>query len=636
MDTATPVPAVPSEAGPWGPKDSWPGPLRTAVDLAEGSRFPLLVAWGDDLAVALNDAYAALLGPRGPAARGRPLREAWPEAWDEFEPYVARAMAGEATWAEDLPVSVCRHGYPERAWLTFSYSPIRDESGSVRGLFCALTETTSRVEASRLARFRVGLEERLRDLHDPSDAAFLGAEALGRHLAAARCGYGEVDDDGWTVATERDWTRDDLVGSLAGEPRMLEAMGHAAVSDLRAGRPFLVGDVRANPDSPRFPGREGAFRARLAVPVLRDLRLRAVMTVHSDEPRRWSEADAEVAVDVANRLWEAIERMRSDAALREGEERLRLALEAGRLGAWDIDLRRNVRILSERSAQIHGVPAERLTERASWLAHVHPDDRAAATSAFDSLVAGGEPYDIEYRAVADDGSVRWVSSKAIAQAGPDGAARRVIGVHADVTAAKMEERQRRLLIDELNHRVKNTLATVQSIASQTLRSNQPPAEVKKAFEGRLMALSRAHDILTRESWDGASLRDVVAACVEAHGGADGGRIGIDGPDLRLAPRVALALALCLQELATNATRHGSLSAPGGRVDVTWGLVPGDGPRRFVLRWEESGGAPVEPPSRRGFGTKLIERSLAHEFGEDARLEFAPGGVVCVIAGRPGG
>jgi len=600
--------------------ESWPRPLAEAVALVAASRLPMLTAWGPDLRAIPNEAFRTLLGPcAGPST----LREVWPGAWDEIQPLVEAALAGEGCLSEDIPLA--RPGSTGTAWFTMSLSPLRDMDGYVRGVLWTCVETTDKVEAARVARFRVVLDERLRDVSTPAEATAAGAEALGRHLAAARCGYAEVGPDGWTLATESDWTRDDLVASLAGDVSLVAGFGPVE-TDLRAGRPSRVEDCRAPDGGGRFAGREARYRARLAVPVVRDLRLRAVLTVHADDPRLWGDAETSVAVDTANRLWETVERLRADAALRDGEERLRLALEAGRMGAWDIDLARGKRVISERSAQIHGVPAERLTDRDDWLTHVHPDDRDAARHAFDSLLSGMAPYDVEYRVQGDDGATRWVSSRAIAQAGPDGTARRVIGVHADVTARKDEERRRRVMIDELNHRVKNTLATVQSIASQTLRSDRPVAELKTAFEGRLMALSRTHDILTRENWDGASLHEVVARVVEAHAGTATGRVRVDGPDVRLVPRTALAMASCLQELASNAVRHGSLSTMSGLVDLDWSVQPGPNGKRILMRWVESGGPPVSEPKRRGLGTKLIERGLAHEMAARVELRFPPGGL----------
>jgi two-component sensor histidine kinase len=193
------------------------------------------------------------------------------------------------------------------------------------------------------------------------------------------------------------------------------------------------------------------------------------------------------------------------------------------------------------------------------------------------------------------------------------------------------EEHRRLLVNELNHRVKNTLATVQSIASQTLRNSASVGQAHEALESRLLALSRAHDVLTRESWDGADMGEIVARAVEPFGDPDGKRLRFEGPPVRLSPKTALALSMAFQELATNAVKYGSLSNGMGAVRVGWSLVDGPDRRtRLHVRWEEAGGPTVRPPGRRGFGSRLLERALAHDLDGDVTLEFAETGVVCTL------
>jgi two-component sensor histidine kinase len=171
---------------------------------------------------------------------------------------------------------------------------------------------------------------------------------------------------------------------------------------------------------------------------------------------------------------------------------------------------------------------------------------------------------------------------------------------------------------------------VQSIVSQTLRKAETTAEAKEAIEGRLFALSRAHDVLTRESWDGASLREIVAEAVAPYGNRREDRLHLSGPDVRLPPRMALALAMALQELATNAVKYGALSNEAGEIRIRWMLDHTTEPLRLCLRWQESGGPPVQAPKRRGFGTRLIERSLAQDLDGEVRIAFEPGGVTCTV------
>ena len=200
----------------------------------------------------------------------------------------------------------------------------------------------------------------------------------------------------------------------------------------------------------------------------------------------------------------------------------------------------------------------------------------------------------------------------------------------DISERKRQEQHRELLLNELNHRVKNTLATVQSLAMQTLRNSATLAEARDSFEVRLAALAKAHDVLTREAWEGASLNRVVADAVAAYSGdIQASRFRVAGPLVRLRPNAVLALSMALHELATNALKYGALSNGTGSVEINWLLIPGD-PRRFRFRWTESGGPPVGMPSRRGFGSRLIEQGLAHDLAGEVRLTFAPAGLVCTI------
>lgn len=191
----------------------------------------------------------------------------------------------------------------------------------------------------------------------------------------------------------------------------------------------------------------------------------------------------------------------------------------------------------------------------------------------------------------------------------------------DVTDRKRAEAQRTLLINELNHRVKNTLATVQSLAVQTLRNTERSADARDLFQSRIAALSRAHDLLTQENWQGASLHAVVdRAFAPFRTGPN--RFSISGPALQLSPKQALALSIALHELATNASKYGALSNETGRVDVTWEISDGN----VALVWLECGGPAVAPPTRSGFGTRLIERNLAQDLGGEAGIEYLPAGV----------
>lgn len=200
----------------------------------------------------------------------------------------------------------------------------------------------------------------------------------------------------------------------------------------------------------------------------------------------------------------------------------------------------------------------------------------------------------------------------------------------DITERKRADEQRALLLNELNHRVKNTLATVQSLAMQTLRNTERSEDARELFDSRLAALSRAHDLLTVHNWEGAALRDVVSRALTPFSAGET-RLFIEGPMARLTPKQALALSIALHELATNAAKYGALSNETGQVSVEWSIVPGDGAGELHLTWTETGGPLVQRPTRTGFGSRLIERSLALELGGAALIEYRPEGVVSTIS-----
>jgi len=214
--------------------------------------------------------------------------------------------------------------------------------------------------------------------------------------------------------------------------------------------------------------------------------------------------------------------------------------------------------------------------------------------------------------------------------GADGAVSGIFVEGSDVTARVRAAEYQQLLLNELNHRVKNTLATVQSIVSQTLRNAPTPPEARALIEQRMIALSRAHDVLTQEKWEGADLHAIVAQALAPFRESEHDRFRVGGPGVRLSPRMALDLAMALHELGTNALKYGALSDASGVVDLTWRVNHHSTPPHLKLRWAEKGGPPVTPPIRRGFGTRLIERSLAQDLGGEATIEFASTGVICTV------
>jgi two-component sensor histidine kinase len=250
-------------------------------------------------------------------------------------------------------------------------------------------------------------------------------------------------------------------------------------------------------------------------------------------------------------------------------------------------------------------------------------DLAAASGA----LARGEDVPLERPAVREIEALRRTLANA-GRAAREATVARERAAAAEALAEQLRagERRQRLLAGELSHRVKNTLATVQSIFNQTMRAAPDLATARDTIEGRLIALANAHDLLTRSQWAPASLADIVGATASVLDGDQARMRILGGPAVRLAPPAALALALALHELGTNALKYGALSAPSGVVELGWTLR-GD---RVALTWRERGGPPVTPPQRQGFGTRFISRALAADAAGSATLDFAPEGLICTI------
>jgi PAS domain S-box-containing protein len=321
------------------------------------------------------------------------------------------------------------------------------------------------------------------------------------------------------------------------------------------------------------------------------------------------------------------ESARRSLELIQSEERLRFTLKAGRLGAWTLDLGVMRLVSSDGFKANLGRPPNEPLSYEDMLASIHPEDRERKLAARDAAIAGHSDYDIEIRIVTPRGETRWLQFRGQASYRADGTPLSIAGISLDITDRKRAEEHRDLLAGELNHRIQNTLATVQSIARQTLRGAASLEEAQVAMESRLQSLSAATEMLARGSGDWATLTEVVIAALHAFGVEQDHRFKIGGPILRLAPRVALAFALAIHELATNSVKYGSLSSDDGRVIVSWDVVDGSSPDRLWFQWQEVGGPRVSKPTRTGFGSRMIERALAQEIGGTAEIEYRPRGVV---------
>ncbi|KQW66390.1 hypothetical protein ASE17_06055 [Phenylobacterium sp. Root77] len=306
--------------------------------------------------------------------------------------------------------------------------------------------------------------------------------------------------------------------------------------------------------------------------------------------------------------------------------RLTLALNATELGLWEYDVAADRVDWDSRTRRMFGLPPEGDINYATYAAAVHIEDFPATRVAYEAALAGENDghYVVEHRTTSggEGGSATWVRGAARVSFDGQGRPIHVIGTSQDISAQVAARQRQDLLLGELNHRVKNNLAAVQAIASQTMR-NAPddPAAFRAAFDSRIQSMARGHDLLTRNVWEAADLRDVIDAAL-APFAAEGFDIqGVEAP-APLGPEMAVNLVMVLNELATNAAKYGALSG-AGRVAIVWGVGGGN----LTLHWREYGGPPVSPPQRSGFGTRLT-RSALQAYGGSVELTFPPEGAEC--------
>jgi PAS domain S-box-containing protein len=426
------------------------------------------------------------------------------------------------------------------------------------------------------------------------------------------------------------------------------ATGHMLYSDAARGIHgfpaeglITLEQVRAATHRADLP-RTWALAQRALDPTVRDTSPYEYRIVRpSDGQTRWVRAHGgavfETGVDGSERairyigtIQDITDQKLAEQAVRDSEARLRVALEAGRMAVWDYDVATETVAPSPELNAALGFPPATTPTATELRAGYHRGERERLQQIGREAYERGERFfEAEFQYTRPDGSDRWFLLRAEIKLNSFNIPTTVLGVLVDITERRAAEERQQLLINELNHRVKNTLATVQSIAAQTMRLAATTEEAQTSFESRLIALSRAHDVLTRETWDGASLYEIVAQAVEPYSNRGEDRLHISGPYVRLLPRTALAFAMALQELATNAAKYGALSNEVGQVSIVWSVLPGAPPTLHV-RWEEKAGPTVQPPTRRGFGSRLIERSLARDLDGNVAIEFAPGGVLCTI------
>ena len=611
---------------PLGPIESWPVELRISLSIAEHSAFPTAIYWGPELRLLYNDAWAPIPAERHPACLGQPAAQVWSDIWPVVGPQFDEVMrTGQGISAFEQLLPMVRGGVEQETYWNYSITPITGFGGKVLGVFNQGNEVTRTVVSERRLAFQVQLADRLRSLTRPEDVWNAAASMLGEYLKAARVGFAEVDEALDRLVIIREWRREEGIPVLQGQTARLSQLPPAAIAYLRLGEVLAIPDVdnlaKGSSEEDARLGAQLGVKAVITVPLVRDGRMRGLLYVHEFETREWKRSEAAIARDVAERTWAAVERAESEERLRESEDHYRHTVELNPQVTWTALPDGQLNRVARRWEDWTGTTG--LGE--SWAEGLHPDDAKESFAVWARSVETGEPYDIEHRVKRLDGSFRWARSRAFPRRDDRGNIILWYGSTEDIHEQKLAEERQRLLINELNHRVKNSLATVQAIAFQTLKGDLSLSEARARFETRLLALSNAHNLLTEENWEGAPLARVVRDAT-AYMAGDGHRFEIEGVSVFLSPRAALALSLALHELSTNALKYGALSGEDGKVSIRWTIAKD----RLQLEWKERDGPPVEQPAGRGFGSRLIERGLEADLGGKAELHFERDGVRCII------
>lgn len=571
-------------SGPLGPKSDWPACLHAAIGIMVPSQAQIVMFWGPEFVALYNDVYAPTIGNKHPHAFGRPAREYWTELWDDLEPLLRRVLYnGETVAAKDRPFYIERHGYPETVYFDISYSPVSDHDGVVHGVFCIVNETTARVGADRALR---DSEERLRAIFSQSAAGMALSDLTGKLVTV---------NDQYCAIVGR--SRDELIGMRMQDitfPDDLPENQRLFKRLVETGESFEIEKRYVRDDgSPVWVSN--------SVSAIRDDKGRIVQAVA-------------ISIDIGER------RMAQNV-----EKHLASMIASSNDAILGIDLDMEITSWNAAAERLYGYSeTEALGKSVLMLV---PDDRADEEPTILRQIRAGrivEPY--ETVRLRKDGHPVEVLLSVSPIHDPSG---RIVGASKlahDITVRKKAERLQSVLVNEMHHRVKNSLATAIAIARQTLGRDKANRDDVEAFTSRIGSLSRAQDLLVHADWQKADLRAIVAQATSPYPAE---AFNISGPPVHLPPKAVISLSLALHELATNAAKYGALSVPDGRVSISWQYDPIVSP--FLrLTWKEAGGPEVVTPDHKGFGSTLVERLLAAELKGDARLSYDRSGVMCVV------
>ena len=411
-------------------------------------------------------------------------------------------------------------------------------------------------------------------------------------------------------------------------PAMAEMFGYANPSEMIGLDPF--DDLIADQDLEQFRARTSeVYQGGRIEPHpgwrARHLAGKTVWLTSTAQRTQWQGRAA-----VASFYLDITDRRSAELALRESEARYRSALVAGRLGAWETDLIARTRTWTEEGMALFGLSLPDCRGQVGgdadeYAAAIHPDDRHLVDH-YREQADSMDSFPAEYRIVRSDGAVLWLSGRGrVVGRACDGRAQRLISVMADITERKMAELHVQFLVKELAHRSKNLLSVIRAIARQTARTANSLEHFDERFQNRLQGLAASQDVLLRQDWRGAKVGDIVAEQLVPFVDAQSSRVQISGGAVMVTADAAQAIGLAIHELATNAVKHGALSDAAGTVGISWTFSHDT--RNLKLCWRETGGPPVSPPTRKGFGHVVLQQLTSAALGGEVEMTFATEGMI---------
>ncbi|REA62864.1 hypothetical protein DSL64_08050 [Dyadobacter luteus] len=469
---------------PLGSVSDWSTALQTIVQTVLDCPFPSIVLWGDELIQIYNDGYREIMGNKHPSGLGQPTRQCWPEAWHVNESIYQRVNAGESVTFSDALFKLNRSGLLEDAWFNVSYSPVTSQPGKIGGVLVIVFETTKlmlekekRLKIELQRNFILTLSDALRPLSDPQAIQFEAVSLLGKFLMANRAGYAETQPDIELVAVTRNYT--DGVKSIQGIYSYSD-FGTDLYHGLIQGKTIVRPDVKNDPlltQSEKQAHLQLDLAATVNVPLVKDGNLVAILFVHFDQAKEFSEQEIALIEETAERTWSAVERAKATTELRVSEQQLRAIVEKTTTGFARAGLDGVLTFVNQRYCQMLGYSAEEIVGK-NMQDFTHPEDQARNLELFQRLAKTGESFELEKRNIRKDGSVMWVHKSVSALYDENEQIDQLLATYTDITARKMAESALREseslyreLTIQLEQRVQQRTFQLESTVADLQRSN---------------------------------------------------------------------------------------------------------------------------------------------------------------------